>query len=85
MILNKFKFTRFAKRNDFTKTFGSVGRKRTLQDFKLKALHQYQRSFWNEQVRRAHQGWRNKRFGAISALKFRLKYGRRKPIGNFRR
>jgi hypothetical protein len=38
-----------------------------------------------QMIRRAHQGWRNKVIGTLQALRIRLKYGRRKPIAQFRR
>ena len=38
-----------------------------------------------QQIRRAKQGWRNKVFGMKTALRIRKTYGRRKPIGTFRR
>jgi hypothetical protein len=37
------------------------------------------------QIRRAHQGRKNKVFGSIHALRIRRAYGRRKPVGQFRR
>jgi hypothetical protein len=37
------------------------------------------------QIRRGHQGRRNKIFGMMQALRIRKTYGRRRPIGLFRR
>ena len=79
-----FNFRKIVHRSHFTTIFGSVGTRRT-------KLGIYRRSKWAPQrfkmqkIRRAHQGWRNKRIGSIQAIKTRLKYGRRKPVPQFRR
>lgn len=63
-------------------TFGSVGKRRTV--FFGKPFGGAKRTKM-QMIRRAHQGWRNKRIGTWQALKVRLKYGRRKSIPQFRR
>jgi hypothetical protein len=82
--LKRFNFRKRIKRNDFTGVFGGFGRRRTLKDFVAKTKRLVLR-FMITQIRRAHQGRRNKTFGSINALRIRKKYGRRKPIGSFRR
>jgi len=77
-----FNFRKTTPRTLFTITFGSVGRRRTV--FFGKFLSKTKRNKM-QMIRRAHQGWRNKRIGSIQALKIRLQYGRRKPIPQFRR
>ena len=83
--MKKFNFRKWIRRNDFTNIFGGVGTRRTLLDFAGKKRFRMRWiRFKMVQVRRAHQGWRNKTFGSLYSLKTRLKYGRRKSIGNFR-
>ena len=77
-------FRKTTARNLFTKIFGNVGKRRT-------ATGKYRRGKWAphrfklQMIRRAHQGWRNRTFGSLQALKIRLKYGRRKTIPQLRR
>jgi len=83
--LKKFNFRKWIRRNDFTSIFGGVGTRRTLLDFAGKKRFRLRWiRFKIVKTRRAHQGWRNKTFGSLYSLKTRLKYGRRKSIGNFR-
>jgi len=78
-----FNFRRTVMRNDFTTVFGGIGRRRTV--FTRKTKHRPVTRTKMQMTRRAHQGWRNKVFGSIQALKIRLQYGRRKPTPQFRR
>jgi hypothetical protein len=80
--VKRFNFRKFIKRNDFTSVFGNIGARRTIT--RKKPINLGLR-FMMQQIRRAHQGWRNKVFGMKTALRIRKKYGRRKPIGSFRR
>ena len=80
--MKRFNFRKFIKRNDFTSVFGNIGARRTITVKKPKALVL---RFMMQQIRRAHQGWRNKVLGMKTALRIRKTYGRRKPIGSFRR
>jgi hypothetical protein len=80
--VKRFNFRKRIKRNDFTSVFGNVGARRTITRRKPQSLVL---RFKMQQVRRAHQGWQNKVFGSITALRIRRTYGRRKPIGSFRR
>jgi len=83
--MKKFNFRKWIKRNDFTNIFGGVGTRRTIVHFASKKRFRLRWiRFKMVQVRRAHQGWKNKTFGSLYSLKTRLKYGRRKSIGNFR-
>lgn len=93
-----FSFRKTTKRNNFTKLFGGIGRRRSLVFEPIKKSHgKLTWRWWHiplsgrkhrhkmKMIRRAHQGYRNRIFGTIQALKIRLKYGRRKPIPQFRR
>jgi hypothetical protein len=82
--LKRFNFRKRIKRNDFTSVFGGVGRRRSLMNYVIKPQRLILR-FKMQQVRRAHQGRRNKVFATATMLRIRKKYGRRKPIGSFRR
>jgi hypothetical protein len=82
--LKRFNFRKRIKRNDFTSVFGGVGRRRSLTHYAVKPQRLILR-FKMQQVRRAHQGYRNRVFGTASMLRIRKTYGRRKPIGSFRR
>jgi hypothetical protein len=83
--MKKFNFRKWIKRNDFTNIFGGVGTRRTIVHFTGKKRFRLRWiRFKMVQVRRAHQGWQNKTFGSLYSLKTRIKYGRRKSIGNFR-
>jgi len=84
--MKKFNFRKRIKRNDFTIVFGGFGERRTLKDFTyVKKFRKSWIRFKMVQIRRAHQGRKNKVFGSIHALRIRRAYGRRKPIGSFRR
>jgi hypothetical protein len=84
--MKKFSFRKFIRRNDFTTVFGSFGRRRTLLHFAGKKRFRLRWiRFKMTQIRRAHQGWQNKTFGSMHALKIRRTYGRRKPTPQFRR
>ena len=84
--MKQFNFRKLTKRNDFTTVFGGIGRRRTLLQFVNKKRFRLRWiRFKIQQIRRAHQGWRNRTFGSIHALKIRRAYGRRKPIAQFRR
>ena len=80
--MKRFNFRKRIKRNDFTSVFGNVGARRTITRQKPKGLVL---RFKLQQIRRAHQGWCNKVFGSISALKIRKTYGRRPTISQLRR
>jgi hypothetical protein len=84
--MKRFNFRKRIKRNDFTSVFGGFGRRRTLLHFvgKKRFLTRWRKTMM-AQIRRAHQGRRNKIFGMMQALRIRKKYGRRRPIGSFRR
>lgn len=82
--MKKFRFSRTIKRKLFNIIFGGVGRRRLIQDFFNKPKHIKER-FNMQKIRRAHQGWRNRVYGSITALKIRKVFGRRKPVPQFRR
>ena len=79
-----FNFKKRIKRNDFTSVFGGVGRRRSLTHYAIKPQRPILR-FKMQQVRRAHQGYRNRVFATATLLRIRKAYGRRRPIAQFRR
>lgn len=84
--MKRFNFRKHIMRNDFTSVFGGVGRRRTLLHFASKKRFRLRWiRFKMVQIRRAHQGRKNKVFGSMHALRIRRTYGRRKPIAQFRR
>ena len=84
--MKRFNFRKRIMRNDFTLVFGGFGKRRTLLHFAGKKRFRMRwLRFKMQQIRRAHRGHRNKIFGMIQALRIRRAYGRRKPIGSFRR
>jgi len=92
--MKNFRFRKIIKRNNFTKIFGGIGQRRFVSAYIKRGRMEriLERLCFNktprtkmQKTRRAHQGWRNKTFGSMQAIKIRLKYGRRKPTGNFRR
>ena len=80
--MKRFNFRKRIMRNDFTKVFGNVGARRTVTRQTKKCLVL---RFKMVQIRRAHQGHRNKTFGMIQALRIRRVYGRRKSTALFRK
>ena len=82
--MKSFNFRKTIMRNDFTTIFGGVGQRRLITDYnpKRKLLALQFRMVW---IRRSHQGWRNRVYGSIIAIKLRLQYGRRKGVPQFRR
>jgi hypothetical protein len=82
--MKRFNFRKRVKRNDFTKVFGGFGKRRTLKDFVIKEKRIIKR-FMMPQIRRAHQGRRNKVFGSVTMLRIRRAYGIRKSLSHFRR
>ena len=82
--MKKFRFPRTIKRKLFNIVFGRVGKRRLIQEYVNKALVIKAR-FKMQMTRRSHQGWRNRVYGSITALKIRKAFGRRKPTSPFRR
>jgi hypothetical protein len=82
--LKQFNFPRTIKRKLFNIIFGGIGKRRLITDYnpKRKPLALQFRMVW---IRRSHQGWRNRVYGSIIAIKLRLQYGRRKGVPQFRR
>ena len=81
--MKQFNFRKRTMRNDFTTIFGGIGRRRLVYNPLRKK--QLPLRFKLQKIRRAHQGWRNRIFGSIHALKIRRMYGRRPVIAQFRR
>lgn len=82
--MKRFNFPRIIKRKLFTVIFGHVGKRRFIQDYFNKPKRVKAR-FNMQKLRRAHQGWRNRVHGSITALKIRKVFGRLKPTIKLRR
>ena len=81
--MKSFNFRKRVKRNVFSTVFQRVGKRRTVQTFALSRIKP-KRKFWMAEVRRGYQGYKNKTFTSCTAIKLRIKYGRKKPVHNFR-
>jgi len=82
--MKKFNFPRTIKRKLFNIIFGGVGKRRLITDYKQRPKPLVLK-FKIQWLRRCHQGWRNRVYGTITALKIRKAFGRRKPVPQFRR
>jgi hypothetical protein len=82
--MKKFNFPRIIKRKLFTIIFGTVGKRRFIMDY-YNEPKRIKTRFKMQKMRRAHQGWRNRVHGTITALKVRKVFGRLKPTIQFRR
>jgi hypothetical protein len=83
-----FKFRKIIRRNAFTQVFKSFGKRRSMFDYKyLKIVCRNPRAkrTSNQMIRRANQGYRNKIYGRINAIKTRLTFGRYPKVPQFRR
>lgn len=86
--MTKFNFRKMVRRNPFTSVFGGYGRRRFVTDYKqmkIECRNPRQRRSLIQRLRRASQGFRNKIFGRLNALKMRLVFGRHKKTPQFRR
>jgi len=86
--MKRFNFRKTIRRNSFTQIFKSFGMRRTMLDYKqLKIACRDPRAkrTSNQMIRRANQGFRNKIFGRINAIKMRLTFGRHNKVPQFRR
>lgn len=81
--MKNLRFRKTTKRNDFTKIFGNIGARRLVWIAVVKYRRQRKHRTKMQMERRAHQGWKNKVFSKLNALKIRLRYGRRTPIRKF--
>ena len=83
-----FKFRKIIRRSSFTQIFKSFGKRRSMLDYKhLKIVCRNPRAkrTSNQMIRRANQGYRNKIYGRINAIKMRLTFGRYPKVPQFRR
>ena len=83
-----FKFRKTIRRNTFTQVFKGFGGRRLVTDYKhMKIVCRNPRAKRTsmQKIRRASQGFRNKIFGRLNALKMRLMFGRHKNTPQFRR
>jgi hypothetical protein len=84
--MKKFNFRKSIKRNNFTAVFGGFGKRRLIMDYYPTPIRKpRQRRSLIQRIRRASQGFRNKIFGRLNALKMRLMFGRLKNTLQFRR
>jgi hypothetical protein len=84
--LKRFNFPRIIKRKLFTIIFGDAGKRRLITDYYPSHVAKPRKHRTKMQkIRRAHQGWRNRVHGTITALKMRKIFGRRKPVAQLRR
>jgi hypothetical protein len=86
--VTNFKFRKIIRRNTFTQVFKGFGERRLITDYKqvkITCRNPRQRRPLSQRLRRASQGFRNKIFGRLSALKMRLAFGRFKKTPQFRR
>jgi hypothetical protein len=86
--VTKFSFRKMIRRNPFTTVFGGYGARRLVTDYKHTKIYcrkPRQRRSLSQRLRRASQGFRNKIFGRLNALKMRLMFGRYKKLPQFRR
>jgi hypothetical protein len=84
----KFNFRKTIRRNTFTQVFKGFGGRRLVTDYKhMKVVCRNPRARRSliQRIRRASQGYRNKIFGRLNALKMRLMFGRHKATPQFRR
>lgn len=81
--MKKFNRRKTIKRNSFTAVFGGFGKRRPLVTRQIK-FHLVTRSKM-QMIRRAHQGFRNKIFGRVNAIKMMLVFGRKRKVAQFRR
>ena len=84
----KFNFRKTIRRNTFTQVFKGFGERRLVTDYKqmkIECRKTRQRRSLSQRLRRASQGFRNKIFGRLNALKMRLTFGRFKKLPQFRR
>ena len=83
-----FKFRKIIRRNSFTQVFKSFGTRRLVMDYKhIKIVCRNPRAqrTSNQMIRRANQGYHNKIYGRINALRTRLTFGRYPKVPQFRR
>jgi hypothetical protein len=86
--MQKFSFRKTIRRNSFTQVFKGFGGRRLITDYKqmkIECRKPRQRRPLSQRIRRASQGFRNKIFGRLNALKMRLMFGRHKKTPQFRR
>jgi hypothetical protein len=86
--MKRFSFRKTIRRNTFTQVFKGFGKRRLVTDYKhMKVVCRNPRAKRTsiQKIRRASQGFRNKIFGRLNALKMRLMFGRHKATPQFRR
>ncbi len=84
----RFNFRKTIRRNIFTQVFKGFGERRLVtayKQMKIECRKPRQRRTLIQRIRRASQGFRNKIFGRLNALKIRLMLGRHKKTSQFRR
>jgi hypothetical protein len=86
--MTNFRFRKTIRRNTFTQVFKGFGSRRLVTDYKhikINVRNPRKRRTLSQRIRRASQGYRNKIFGRLNALKMRLTFGRFNKVPQFRR
>jgi hypothetical protein len=86
--MTRFNFRKTIRRNSFTQVFKGFGGRRLVTDYKqmkIACRNPRARRTLSQRLRRASQGFRNKIFGRLNAIKMRLMFGRHKKTPQFRR
>jgi hypothetical protein len=81
--MRNYGFKKTTLRNDFTAIFGGVGKRRVIFVNPKGKANPFKRTRM-QMHRRAAQGWRNKAFGRLTALKMLIKYGFKSRVRRFR-
>jgi hypothetical protein len=82
--MKRFNFRKIVRRNSFSQVFKSFGMRRTVLTYVIHKVKLRQRTKM-QQLRRASQGYRNKIFGRVNAIKMRRIFGRLNKVPQFRR
>ena len=77
-------FRKTVRRNSFSQVFKSFGTRRTVLSYVTSKI-KFKRRTKMQHLRRANQGYRNKIFGRVNAIKMRLTFGRHNKVPQFRR
>lgn len=82
--MKNFRFPRIIERKMFSVIFGGVGKRRLITDYHPK-FKKGKRKFKMQWVRRSNQGWRNRVYGSMTAIKMRKVFGMLRRVPTFRR
>ena len=82
--MKRFNFRKIVRRNSFSQVFKSFGTRRTVLTYVIHKVKLRRRTKM-QHLRRASQGYRNKIFGRVNAIKMRRIFGRLNKVPQFRR